>query len=121
MLTLNDKKILFVEDEPLVARATAQLLEGMGAVVIGPAKTLAEGVALARAEDIDAAILDFSLRGEPSALIAEELRAREIPFIVATGYDVEDIELFDGAALILKPYTAQSLQTALLEAMKDKE
>lgn len=79
-------RILVVEDEPLVALQLQSDLESEGHFVVGPVGSLAQGVALAQKEEIDAAFVDVSLGEDTSAQIADELLARQIPFVFATGY-----------------------------------
>jgi CheY-like chemotaxis protein len=85
----NDAKpvrILVVEDEPLVALQLQSDLEGDGHHVVGPVGDLRQGVAMAKGEEIDAAFVDVSLGEDTSAEIADQLLARQIPFVFATGY-----------------------------------
>lgn len=79
-------RVLVVEDEPLVALQLQSDLEGDGHHVVGPVGNLVQGMALAQKEDIDAAFVDVSLGDETSAQIADQLLARRIPFVFATGY-----------------------------------
>lgn len=79
-------RVLVVEDEPLVALQLQSDLEGDGHHVVGPVGDLAEGIALVQQEDIDAAFVDVSLGEQTSADIADQLLARQIPFVFATGY-----------------------------------
>jgi PAS domain S-box-containing protein len=79
-------RILVVEDEPLVALQLQSDLESEGHHVVGPVFNLEQGMALARKEEIDAAFVDVSLGEDTSAQIADELLARQIPFVFATGY-----------------------------------
>lgn len=79
-------RVLVVEDEPLVALQLQSDLESEGHHVVGPVGSLAQGVALAEKADIDAAFIDVSLGEDTSADIADQLLARDIPFVFATGY-----------------------------------
>ena len=70
-------RILVVEDEPLVALQLQSDLEGDGHHVVGPVGNLAQGIALAEKEEIDAAFIDVSLGEDTSAQIADQFsRAR---------------------------------------------
>lgn len=79
-------RILVVEDEPLVALQLQSDLEGDGHHVVGPVGDLLQGIAIAQREQIDAAFVDVSLGEDTSAQIADQLLARHIPFVFATGY-----------------------------------
>jgi CheY-like chemotaxis protein len=83
--------------------------------VEGPATTLAEAIALAEHTDADVALLDVNLNGEMSFQAAEQLLARGVPVVFATGYD--------GAAalpdrlryvpVVTKPFAVDSLEATL--------
>ena len=79
-------RILVVEDEGLVALQLQADLEDAGHCVVGPARSLAQGLELAEEEGIDAALVDVSLGRETSVPIADRLMERSIPFAFATGY-----------------------------------
>ncbi len=83
---LDGARVLLVEDEVLVALEVARLLESAGCSVAGPAFTLEEGLALAAAQELDAAVLDLNLRGRTSVPILEELRGRGVPCLITSGY-----------------------------------
>jgi PAS domain S-box-containing protein len=80
------RRILVVEDEGMVALQLQADLEEAGHSVVGPARSLAQGMRLAESADIDAALVDVSLGQDSSAPIAEQLLARSVPFAFATGY-----------------------------------
>lgn len=96
-------RVLVVEDEPVVAMCLEDILECLGCVTIGPASRLSEGLALAQAGGIDAAILDINLGGERSNRIAQALIDQGIPFAFASGYGAAP-EGFEGPPFIEKPY-----------------
>lgn len=80
--------ILVVEDEYILANDLCTALTAHGAVVVGPAATVAHGLALLDSGDpISGAILDVNLRGEEVFPLADELITRDIPFVFTTGYD----------------------------------
>jgi CheY-like chemotaxis protein len=113
---LRGKKILCVEDEPLIAMTLVSFLEDFGCEIIGPAYTAEQGLGFVhRAVDIDAAVLDVNLgRGTTSAVIADMLRRRQVPFFFATGYDGDALGDVDRRVLRLpKPYTQDQLYSTL--------
>lgn len=105
-------RILVVEDEPIVAMCLEDILEGLGCLPVGPASRLGEGLALAEAGGLDAAILDINLGGERSTRIADSLRRQSIPFAFASGYGAAP-EGFEGLPLIEKPYREADVVAAL--------
>lgn len=112
---LNGKRILLVEDEPVLAIDAAMMLDELGMDVIGPYATLSKGLATAEAELLDLAMLDVNLRGELSYPIADVLSRRGVPLIFATGYDNIDWPGF--APRIGKPYSLRDIETALLSVI----
>ena len=85
---LEGSRILLVEDEYLLASLLKEILEDLGAEVIGPFARV--GPALDSLHD-DAmpqiALLDVNLGGEDSFPIADELARHDIPSVLLTGYD----------------------------------
>lgn len=114
-LTLRDCVILVVEDEYLLAQDICMDLVDKRALVIGPAATVEQGFALLRSGDKpSAAILDINLRGEPVFALADELIARDVPFIFATGYDAASIpERFAHVVRCQKPVRMSQVIGAL--------
>lgn len=106
------RRILVVEDEPIVAMCLEDMLEALGYGIVGPATRLSEGIALARDAAFDAAILDINLAGERSTAIAEALAARGIPFAFASGYGAPPPG-FEGCPLIAKPYREDDVAAVL--------
>jgi CheY-like chemotaxis protein len=106
------KRVLIVEDEPVVAMCLEDMLDDLGCVTIGPASRLAEGLALASEVALDAAILDINLGGERSTAIAEMLRSRAIPFAFASGYGAPPPG-FDDPPMIEKPYRQAQIAAML--------
>lgn len=90
--TLRGCMILVVEDEYLLADDLSNELTDSQAVVVGPAATVEQGLALLEgAERIDGAVLDVNLRGEEVFPLADELLNRRVPFVFTTGYDASAI------------------------------
>ena len=86
--SLQDCRILVVEDEYLLAEELAQELSDAGALVIGPASSIARAMALLEPPSRpDGAILDVNLAGEPVFPLADTLIGRGIPLVFTTGYD----------------------------------
>lgn len=117
-MTLAGTRVLVVEDEMLVAMNLEDLLIEMGAQVVGPAMRLDIALELARTEPIDVAVLDVNLHGGRSYPVAETLRARNVPFIFATGYGhAEGADAFADVPTLTKPYRNIELAEALMSAL----
>lgn len=79
--------VLVVEDEYFIAEEIAQALKAHGVEVLGPVADISDALSQIELRRVDAAILDINLRGELAFAVADELAARSIPFVFATGYD----------------------------------
>ena len=88
---LLGRRVLVVEDDYFIALELCTALRSAGAEPIGPARDVESGLAAIRDQSIDCAILDINLQGRMGFQIAEELRARGVPAIFATGYDSKTI------------------------------
>lgn len=108
---LAGKRILVVEDEYFIAQDVCDVLRDCGADIVGPAWRLDQGVRLAKESDpLHGAVLDLNLAGTISADIAHTLQARNICFILLTGYDVGAIaEEFCDVPHLVKPFDADEL------------
>jgi len=105
------RRVLVVEDEPLVAMQLQADIEDAGHFVIGPGRSLAQGLKLVE-EEIDIALIDLSLGRETSIPIAERLLARRIPFAFATGYaDVSALpQHLKQQMRLTKPYASNDVR-----------
>jgi len=107
---LAGKRILVVEDEPLVAMDIAGQLEDAGAYVIGPATNGTAALALIEEYRFDAALLDANLSGHPVDAIAASLAGKGIPFLFVSGYGRQSLPAgYDEAALLAKPFGSSQL------------
>ena len=80
------KRVLVVEDDPIIALDLAKQLTDAGYVVVGPASSAARALHLIRADVCDAAVLDVNLRRETSESIAIGLARLSLPFVTLSGY-----------------------------------
>jgi PAS domain S-box-containing protein len=112
-LELGGKRVLIVEDEPLIALDVAASLEGAGAKVIGPIGTAEEALALIEGTRLDAALLDGNLRGRAVDDIAAALTRHKVPFLFLTGYGRESLpRAFGKTAMLAKPFSQEQLLVA---------
>ena len=85
---LAGRRILVVEDDYLIARYIADVLEQSGVEVIGPAENVETALRLVSdTPHLDGAMLDLDLRGKAAFPVADLLQARGVPFVFMTGYD----------------------------------
>ena len=112
---LQGVKVLIVEDEAVVAFDLEFSLRDFGCIVLPAVAAVAEALALLDTERPDIALLDVRLRDGPSIPVAERLRAMDVPYVVVTGYDEEQIDglLLREAPRLAKPYQLVDLQEVL--------
>jgi DNA-binding NtrC family response regulator len=112
--TLKGKRILIVEDSPVVGPFTADLLSELGCKAVGPAPNMAVGRALIDSEKIDAALVDVHIRGERVFPLCEALAAKGVPFVLTSGYaDWNMPEKWRDRPRLQKPYTLAQIGDAL--------
>lgn len=109
------KRILIVEDEPLIAMMLEDFLDALDYGVAGSADSVAGALDLVEQGGCDAAILDVNLRGgEHSWPIADRLAEAGIPFVIATGGGGDTIaEAHRGRPVLSKPFTMDGVEKAL--------
>lgn len=101
---LAGRRILVVDDEPLVAMLIEDLLGEAGVQVVGPAASLDAGLDLLRAGGIDGAVLDVNLDGVLVYPLAEALAQAGLPFLFVTGYGPLGVDAaFAGVTVLHKP------------------
>lgn len=113
---LQGRRILVVEDEWLIAAQIGQILEGAGAVTVGPAHAVDEALELLNGDGHpDAALLDLNLRGQLVTPVARRLHDRTIPFVLLTAYVVDRLDepMLQRAPRLGKPFAGSRLVTAL--------
>jgi light-regulated signal transduction histidine kinase (bacteriophytochrome) len=107
---------LVVEDNLIIAMNAADALRGLGADDVLIAGTIPEALALIDAHPITLAILDVDLSGQTSAAVAERLKERAVPYLLATGYDAEQVARESGiptSHVLSKPYSNEGIAEIL--------
>jgi CheY-like chemotaxis protein len=104
------RRILVVEDDFLVAKLLAEILESVGWQVVGPVAQLATALDTAASEAFDAAVLDVNLGDQTVYPVAEVLDARGVPFVFVTASGREALpRLFCGRPHLGKPFAPGKL------------
>jgi DNA-binding response OmpR family regulator len=113
-------RILIVEDEPMLAFVLEELLIGAGYAVIGVATRLETALAIIADGACDAAILDMNLAGVSAAPAASAMVSHGIPFLVLSGYSIDQQDkAFPGALYLQKPCRPETLIDALRSIRPD--
>jgi CheY-like chemotaxis protein len=114
---LKGARILVVEDDGLLVKLAEDTLAELGCVVTGTATSFAEALdAINQPDSFDCVVLDVRLGRDLSGDIAGQLAARNIPFIVCSGYSIS----LPGTniPIVTKPYTTEVLGQALRKALR---
>lgn len=110
------RSILLVEDEGLVSMMVEELLREMGARDVHVHADLEGASATAEKAHLDCAVLDLKVRGGETTPIADILAERGIPFIFATGSDLDSLpERHRDRPLIIKPFSDDDFRLLLLD------
>lgn len=120
MSALLGLRVLVVENDEMNAMLLELQLAQAGASVVGPAATSDEALRLLEGQGPDLAVLDFRLGGGlTSEPVAEYLSRQGIPFVLATGQTAGHLpSAFDRGIVLVKPYLAEDLVRALLQAQE---
>lgn len=109
-------RVLVVEDEMMVSMLIEDMLEDLGCKVVGPASRLEEAIDLANSTELDCAVLDVNLGGQPIFPLADILREKGRPFAFATGYGDAGLRETDrGSPVLQKPFREGDLARVLGE------
>ena len=115
-------RIMLVEDEVLIGMLMRDMIVGMGYFVCGPYCSLAEALAAAECQEVDAAVLDVNLGGEYVYPLADRMLEKGIPCIFVTGYDEEAMdERFALFPVLQKPISRKGLEPVLRASVKPHE
>ena len=115
----NDKRVLLVEDEPLVSMMLADMLSAFGHKVDGPYSRFGDAIHAAKTNNLQAGILDVNLGGEKTYAVADILTDRKIPFAFVTGYGPDTIvSEFAHAPVLQKPIEAAKLHALLQQIVR---
>ncbi|MET0291807.1 MAG: ATP-binding protein [Steroidobacteraceae bacterium] len=115
-------RLLFVEDDALVAEVVASALRGAGFDIVR-ARTADEALALIReGQTFDAVFSDIVMPGSLSGLDLAEILQKEQPWtpvVLASGYS-ERAPLQKSVVVLSKPYSIEALVRTLIEALGGK-
>ena len=107
------RRILIVEDEPLVAFDNEYMLKDEGYDVVATVDTPAEALAVIAAEPLDLVLTDIKLSGDGDGIdVARAARAKNVPVLFVTGHPTEEARAL-GVGCLAKPYTEKVLKGAL--------
>jgi CheY-like chemotaxis protein len=121
-IDLAGTRILIIEDSPVVAPYAVDVLDELGCEVVGPAPNMAAARELVEEGGFDAAIMDVHIRGERVFPLCDLLEAKDVPFILTSGYgDWKVPEKLEDRPRLQKPYTIKDVERALKSLLGKRE
>jgi len=106
-------RILIVEDEPLTAFDTENVIGSEGYEVVATLDRFADAIDTLDREKVDLILCDVRLTGERTGVdLAEHAQGRGIPVLFVTGAAPENSEEL-AIGVLMKPYTHRTLRSAL--------
>jgi DNA-binding response OmpR family regulator len=113
--------VLVVEDDFYIADDLTMSMEDAGALVLGPCNTVAVALHLLERTNPDCAVVDVNLGSGPNFEIAGALTARSIPFVLATGYDVNIVPAeFAAMPCLQKPVSGSKVVATVAELCRTR-
>ncbi|WP_031548788.1 response regulator [Parvularcula oceani] len=112
---LEGRRILIVEDEPMIGLELSFAFEDVGAVV-QTARTVARALQAIEKHAPEAAVLDVNLgRDETCEPVAQRLQELGVPFVLHSGDLMRQGELIDdlGAQVVAKPSSPTQVLAAV--------
>lgn len=109
-ISLDELRVLVVEDELLISMMLEEMLEDFGCTVVGPCADLQSALQSCEAADFDVALIDMNLGGAKATPILEALDLVQIPYALATGADAV---IVGEAPRLQKPYNLNDLRRTL--------
>ena len=106
------RKILVVEDEPMISMMVELYLADLGHSMVGCVETVSDAMSAIPGGGFDLVVLDVNLRDGRSDRVAEELGRLGVPFIVSSGA-METAPPWSGRPSLCKPFTFDDVRQAL--------
>jgi DNA-binding response OmpR family regulator len=107
------RRIVVVEDEPLIAFDIEHMLGDAGYEVVATVDNLADVMRLIAEEAIDLILSDIQLRGDGDGMdVARAAAAKNVPVLFVSGNCPVDAQTL-GVGCLAKPYSEKTLKSAL--------
>lgn len=106
--------VFLVEDEVMIRMMVADMLEELGYTIAAEAGEIGEAMRLAESTYFDLAILDVNVNGKVISPVADVIKARNRPFIFATGYGSAGLpEEYRDRPALQKPFQLETLSRTI--------
>jgi CheY-like chemotaxis protein len=111
--------VFLVEDEVMIRMMVVDMLAELGYRVAAEAGEINEAIRLAQCSEYDFAILDVNVNGRVISPVAELIKARNRPFIFATGYGSAGLpEEYRDRPALQKPFQIETLAQMIDATLK---
>jgi DNA-binding response OmpR family regulator len=100
---LAGRRVLIVEDEPLIAIDHADAVSRAGADVVGLCADVAHAMAYLESVAVDVAVVDFVLLDRNSDVLQAALEKRGVPYVVVTAYPTVLVRRSSNQRILHKP------------------
>lgn len=112
--------VFLVEDEVMIRMMVADMLGELGYRVTAEAGEIDEAMKLAETADYDFALLDVNVNGKVISPVADLIKARNRPFIFATGYGLSGLpEEYRDRPVLRKPFQLETLAQVIDSTLKN--
>jgi DNA-binding response OmpR family regulator len=102
--------VFLVEDEVMIRMMVADMLDVLGYSIAAEAGEINEAIRLVQCTEFDFAILDVNVNGKMISPVADLIKARNRPFIFATGYGSSGLpEEYRDRPALQKPFQIETL------------
>lgn len=117
------RKVVVVEDDPVIADSLAHYLDELGYTLCGQTASPKEAMALLHKHEPDVVTLDVDLGGASEGVaVATVLRTTAMyPIVFVTGAPAArhpELIGFEASAVVAKPFTKQDLEKGIERAIK---
>lgn len=113
-------RVFVVEDEFLLAITLEEDLRRNGFAVVGPFNRLGRALRAVGEEAFDLAIVDVNLNGEMAFPLIDELRRRQVPTLILSGYGLADLPArFHDLPRLAKPAEPRTLLARVRQLTAD--
>jgi len=109
----NPRRVVVVEDEPLIVLLITDMLEELGCELAGTCGTVEDALRLVEREEFDVALLDIDLGGKSGYVVADALAKRGIAVVLMSGYSGKPRPPYQDLAVLNKPFQVDDLQQVL--------
>lgn len=109
----NPRRVVVVEDEPLIVMLITDMLEELGYELVGACGTVEDALKLVEREEFDVAVLDIDLGGKSGYVVADAVAGRGAALVLMSGFSGKPSPPYQDAAMLSKPFQIGDLEQAL--------